>query len=334
MHCENPSVQRHDPKDGMQLVSIIIVNYNGQRFLPECLDSLKGALKRYAAEVIVVDNASSDGSQAWLRQRSDIVYIESSTNTGFTGGNNLGASKARGDILLFINNDTVVPSVLDPMIDLLQRPAIGISACRLQYGDRRQQFSFGYDHTPLRLVFSWLGTEKKHWLPSIFRRIETDPAKYQVDHDNLAWVSGACFAIRTADWRQVGGFDTRFFMYCEDVDLCLRVRKQGLQVAYTAQSTVIHFEGAGKSWIGPAALRRTVRSYQLFTEKHCGHAWAVFVSVTLGSIFLLRGLAFKVRSQHASTHSVVDQEKSAGYFGSAKLLLTSLSRAAMKVSNP
>ncbi len=334
MHFEAATPQRPRKSDGMRLVSIVIVNYNGLRFLPECLESLRGALVQYATEVIVVDNASSDGSQEWLRQRSDIVYIESPTNTGFTGGNNLGASKARGEILLFINNDTLVPGSLDRMIDLLQTPAIGISACRLQYGDRRQQFSFGYDHTPLRLIFSWLGTEKKHWLPSVFRRIETDPAKYQVEQTNLAWVSGACFAMRAADWHQVGGFDTRFFMYCEDVDLCLRVRQLGLQVAYTAQSTVIHFEGAGKSWIGSAALRRTVRSYQLFTEKHRGHAWAVFVSITLGSIFLLRSLAFKMRARRASTQTVVDREKSAGYFGSAKLLLTSLSRASMKVSNP
>ncbi|XVJ69097.1 MAG: glycosyltransferase family 2 protein [Rhizobacter sp.] len=334
MHSEPTAVQRSSINATRALVSIVIVNYNGLRFLPACLDSLAGAFRRYDTEIIVVDNASSDGSQAWLRQRTDIVYVESPTNTGFTGGNNLGASKARGELLLFINNDTLVPGPLDAMLDALQRPSVGVSACRLRYGDQRQQCSFGYDHTPLRLVLSWLGTEKNFRLPTVFRRIETDPKKYEVDHDNLAWVSGACFAMRRSDWQEVGGFDTRFFMYCEDVDLCVRVRQRVLQVAYTAQCTVIHFEGAGKAWIGPAALRRTVRSYQLFTEKHCGHAWAVVVSVCLGSIFFLRSMAFKMQSRRASANTKIHQEKSAGYLGSAKLLFTSLSRASMKEGNP
>jgi GT2 family glycosyltransferase len=334
MHSELTAVKHPRIGEKKTLVSIVIVNYNGLRFLPACLDSLASAFTRYDKEIIVVDNASSDGSQQWLRERKDVVYIESETNTGFTGGNNLGASKARGELLLFINNDTLVPGSLDALLDALQQPTVGISACRLRYGDQRQQFSFGYDHTPLRLVLSWLGTEKRHWLPSVFRRIETDPKKYDTDQHNLAWVSGACFAMRRSDWREVGGFDTRFFMYCEDVDLCVRVRQRGLKVAYTAQCTVIHFEGAGKAWIGPAALRRTVRSYQLLTQKHRGHAWAVVVSVCLGSIFLLRSLAFKMQSRRAKTEETVHQEKSAGYLGSAKLLLTSLSRASMKEGNP
>jgi GT2 family glycosyltransferase len=334
MHSEPTAVQHSGIHERKTLVSVVIVNYNGLRFLPACLDSLAGAFTRYDTEIIVVDNASTDGSQQWLRQRRDVVYVESPTNTGFTGGNNLGASKARGELLLFINNDTLVPGPLDPLLDALKKPEVGISACRLRYGDHRQQFSFGYDHTPLRLVLSWLGTEKRHWLPSVFRRIETDPQKYDVDHPKVAWVSGACFAMRLSDWQKVGGFDTRFFMYCEDVDLCVRVRQLGLQVAYTAQCTVIHFEGAGKAWIGPAALRRTVRSYQLLTEKHRGHGWAVVVSVCLGSIFLLRSMAFKMQSRRVTADKTIHQEKSTGYLGSAKLLLTSLSRASMKEGNP
>lgn len=318
----------------LALLSVVIVNYNGLRFMDQCLQSLAQAFSRYRLEIIVVDNASSDGSQEWLRARQDIVYVESSINTGFTGGNNLGARHASGDRLLFINNDTYVVSKLDVMVDLLDASDVGLSACRLQYGDHRQQFSFGYDHKPLRLVLSWLGAEKIHFLPNIFRRLETDESTYSEYQNSVAWVSGACFAMRKADWDAVGGFDTNFFMYCEDVDLCLRVRQQGLRVVYTPECRVTHYEGAGKSWIGFAALKRTVRSYQIFTKKHYGLVPAIFVSVCLGALFLLRSAAFGVLALTNSANRKIRIEKSAGFARAATLLLTSLTPSAMKEPNP
>lgn len=122
-------------------VSVVIVNYNGLKFLNHCINSLHTALVNHAFEIIIVDNASTDGSREWLRQRNDIVYVQSEENLGFTGGNNLGASHARADRLLFINNDTFANTTLDYLVDLLDDPTIGIAACRLIYADQRQQFS-------------------------------------------------------------------------------------------------------------------------------------------------------------------------------------------------
>lgn len=320
--------------DERPTVSVIIVNYNGVRFMHECLESLLGAFEKYTFEIIVVDNASTDGSREWLRNRKDIVYIESDENTGFTGGNNLGAEYAKGDRLLFINNDTHVLSKLDPMIDLLNRPEIGLTSCHLQYGDQRQQFSMGFDHTPLRILLSWLGVEKLHHLPSVFRRLETDPAAYQKNQNNVSWVSGACFAIRHSEWTALSGFDTAFFMYCEDVDLCLRVRQLGLRIAYTTDCQVIHYEGAGKDWIGHAALKRTVRSYQIFTKKHYGYFAALGLSLGLGIIFYLRSAAFRALSLANKNRRSTLAEKSIGFGKAATLLFTSLSSESMKKPNP
>lgn len=303
-------------------VSVIIVNFNGLRFLDECINSIKNAFIKYETEIIVVDNDSTDSSQQWLRDREDIIYIESKVNTGFTGGNNLGATYAKGDKLLFINNDTKVVNSLDPLIDLLDRPEVGISACRLQYGDQRQQYSIGYEHTPLRIALSWLGTEKYYQLPTIFRRLETSASTYLNSQNNVNWVSGACFAIRRTDWQKLGGFDTDFFMYCEDVDLCRRIRNLGYSIAYTSESLVTHYEGAGKAWIGSAALKRTAQSYQIFTRKHFGNTQAAALSYVLGFIFGARAIAYALLKVAKKTNEKIYQEKYLGFKDAAKILIS------------
>lgn len=291
-------------------ISVLIVNYNGLRFLDECLESVKTAFGRHSHEVVVVDNASSDGSQAFLRARTDIRYIESLENSGFTGGNNLAARNARGKVLLLLNNDTRIEGGLDPLIDQALAEHVGVAGSRLIYGDGRTQFSVGFHHRPLRLVLSWLGLEKKHRLPSIFRRMETNPAFYEQSHCTVDWVSGACLATRREIWERLGGFDEAFFMYCEDVDYCLRVRNAGLQVAFVAETLVTHYEGAGRLWIGKAALQRTGRSYSIYLTKHHDALVARAASLGLAAIFFLRATAFWVVSMGPSANQQKRQVRS------------------------
>ena len=287
-----PAVDTHGPAPD---VSVVIVNYNGLRFLAECLDSLKTtAFQRHSHEVIVIDNASSDGSQAFLRERTDIRYIESKLNLGFTGGNNRAAADARGKVLLLLNNDTRLEGPLDLLVDQALQPGVGAAGPRLAYGDGRLQFSVGFDHTPLRIVLSWMGLERQHRLHPIFRRMQTQPSFYDHSHAQVAWVSGAVLATRTEVWRSLDGLDDTFFMYCEDVDYCRRVAGKGLRVAYVADVRVTHYEGAGKAWIGSMALSRTSRSYFEFTAKHFGLDAAQRMALGLSSVFFARSIAFWV----------------------------------------
>lgn len=282
-------------------VSVVIVNYNGLAFLPDCLESLRHAFARFTHEVIVVDNASSDGSQAWLSMRNDIRYLPLPRNTGFTGGNNVGVDAANGEIVLLLNNDTVLETPLDHLIELAKQPGVGVVGCRLQYGDRRPQFSVGLEHQALRIVLSWLGLEKRHGLPSVFRRLVTDPAFYVTSHPNVDWVSGAVLATPRSIWQALGGLDESFFMYCEDVDYCKRVRDAGYRVAYDHNVLVTHFEGAGKAWIGTPALLRTVRSYFIYLEKHAGILHARWCAAGLSAVFALRSMAFFALARMSST---------------------------------
>lgn len=287
------------------VVSVVIVNYNGKRFLNDCLDSLlTNGFKRYSFEIIVVDNCSQDGSQELLRNFPGIKYIESSVNTGFTGGNNIGAHAAKGDFLLLLNNDTRVETCLDPLVDAMSKSNIGAIGCQLRYGDGRLQFSVGYEHSPLRVVLSWLGLERKSFLPSIFRRIDTSPHHYSSEQDkSVDWVSGAALLTPKPVWDILGGLDDSYFMYCEDVDYCRRAREQGWKVVYQRDCIVTHYEGAGRAWIGCRALLNTSRSYFIYITKHYGPLRGRITCLCLSAIFLLRFMAFLAASHLQKTPS-------------------------------
>jgi len=314
-------------------VSVIIVNYNGLRFMAECLDGLRqGAFTRYRHEVIVIDNASSDGSQAFLRERTDIRYIESPLNLGFTGGNNRAAADARGRVLLLLNNDTRVDGPLDALVDQALQPGVGAVGPRLAYGDGRLQLSVGFEHTPMRIVLSWLGLQGLQRLPPVFRRMHTDPAFYDTSHPQVDWVSGAVLATRTEVWRSLDGLDDNFFMYCEDVDYCRRVALKGLRVAYTADVRVTHYEGAGKAWIGGMAVARTSRSYFEFVTKHFGVNAAQRMAVALSSLFFARSVAcvlFGALAVFKPARSALWRDKGRGYYAAAGLLLRAGLRGGM-----
>ncbi len=302
------------------LLSILIVNYNGLRFLRDCLESVERHV-HCEHEVIVVDNASADDSVAFIREHfPQVKLVASAVNTGFTGGNNLAAAAASGDLLLLLNNDTVILSDIQPVVDAMRAPEVGIVGAHLQYADARNQPSAGYAHTPARLLLSWLGLSNVGFLPNVFRRVETRTAFYDADKRGLAWVSGAFLLTRRALWEQLGGLDERYFMYVEDVDYCRRVQQAGYSVDYVANVHVLHYEGAGKPWIGEAALLRTMTSYALFLRKYYSPGVAVLTKLSLGLVMLFRALAYQCSS--LSSGSQVLAEKKAAYFKAARYLLT------------
>jgi GT2 family glycosyltransferase len=306
------------------VVSVVIVNYNGKKFLTECLNSLlTKAFKKYSFEVIVVDNCSQDGSQDFLRTFPGITYIESTVNTGFTGGNNIGAHAAKGDFLLLLNNDTRIETCLDSLVETVIETDIGAIGCQLRYGDGRLQFSMGYEHSPWRIALSWLGLERKPSLPSVFRRMDTSPHHYTDQAKLVDWISGAVLLTPKRIWDELGGLDEFFFMYCEDVDYCRRVRDQGWKVLYRGDCIVTHYEGAGRTWIGCRALLNTSRSYFIYLTKHYGKLQGRITCLGLAVIFSLRFLVFQITSNSQSNPSLrkLRADKATAYKLAAQQLL-------------
>ncbi len=210
-------------------VSVIIPNWNGARYLPECLDSLR-AQTYPRLEVIVVDNGSTDDSVPLVKEGyPEVRLLELGENRGLTGGVNAGAKAAQGDTLALLNNDAVADSGwVAALVDGLERhPEAGMAASKMLLYDRPTIINsagdaFGRDGLP---------GNRGVW--------EEDQGQY--DHEE--WVFGGCggaVAYRRELWEALDGFDEDFFMYCEDVDLNWRAQLAGYCCIYTPQAVVYH----------------------------------------------------------------------------------------------
>lgn len=293
------------------LLSIIIVNFNGIKYLGECLQSIA----KHAAcphEVIVVDNASTDGSCDYLRSRHpEVTVVTSDWNLGFAGGNNLGVIHARGDLFLLLNNDTRLLSSLVPAIRAFENnEQLGVLGCRMSYADGSIQPSMGYEHTPLRVVLSWAGFGGALFAPSIFKRVDNNGKHYSSPRE-AAWVSGAFLMTSRTVWDRLGGLDERYFMYAEDVDYCKRVRLVGYRVAYTPDVEIIHYEGGGKSWIGVQALKSSISSYFVYTRKYHTHLSVFGTWLGLCLVMTVRTLVLSLSA--LVSRSEITRQKAKGY---------------------
>lgn len=261
----------------MMILSIIIVNYNGRHFFDDCLKSIKENV-RFKHEIIVVDNASTDGSVAYLQNHyPQIKLIKCDNNLGFSGGNNIGARIAKGKYLLLLNNDTVLKSNLSPAIELLGSDnSIGALSIRMLGKDGEYRYSAGYFPAPFRLIkFSSLYNKSDDFDKGIFNNTQD---LIQVD-----WVEGSFLLTPTDLWRTIGGLDESYFMYVEDIDYARRVVNYGKRTVYMPSLSYVHFGGYGQSRIG--MLVRGFRRYHLIHSK-----WPIRL---LANIFLDIGLLLR-----------------------------------------
>jgi GT2 family glycosyltransferase len=226
-------------------LSIVIVNWNSCAFLRNCLKSIYAAAGATTFEVIVVDNASFDGSKEMAEAEfPEVRFIQSSTNSGFAKANNLGFAISQGESLLFLNPDTeIVGTALETLESALQSiPDAGIVGARLLNGDLSLQISAVQAFPSI-----WnqvLDMERlRQWFPKarlwgIRALIENTAAATAVDA-----ISGACLMIKRQVFEQVNGFSPDYFMYSEDTDLCFKVMTAGFKSYYVRDARVIHFGG-------------------------------------------------------------------------------------------
>lgn len=244
-------------------VSILVVSYNTRALTLAALHAAISQTTSIASEIIVVDNASTDGSAAAIAETFPGVHlIASAVNLGFAAGNNLAARSARGRYLVLLNPDTVV---LDRAIDrlhafALSRPEAGIWGGRTVFADGCLNAASCWGRmTPWNLFCRATG------LTAIFRDTETFngeayggwPRDTVRDVDI---VSGCFLMIERAFWNDLGGFDPEFFMYGEEADLCLRARSRGARPVVTPNATIVHLGGASET-------ARTAKMVKLLAAK-------------------------------------------------------------------
>jgi O-antigen biosynthesis protein len=213
-------------------VTVIVLNWNGRAYLPDCLSALL-AVDYPDYRVTVVDNASSDDSVAWVRERyPQVEVIENQQNLGFAGGNNVALRRLATDYAVLLNPDVIVSRhwlrhLLRPMI---ADPTIGIAGCKLTFPNGRIQHAGGFITAPQAL-------------PGHFGLNEVDEGQYDQAGD-VEYVTGAALALTRPLLDTIGLLDEGYFLYYEEVDFCWRARQAGFRVVYVPQATAVHDESA------------------------------------------------------------------------------------------
>jgi GT2 family glycosyltransferase len=241
-------------------------------------------------EIIIADNASTDGSIPWIKQTYPrIKIVELDHNYGYCGGNNRGAPYASGDILIFLNNDVnVEPDWLLPLAELFQKnPKVAAAQPKLR--SFRNPESFEY-------AGAAGGYIDRYGYPfcrgRLFDTIETDKGQYD-NQQAIFWASGAAFAGRKSVFREMGGFDEDFEFHMEEIDLCWRLWNRGHQVAFCYPSIVYHLGGGSLPSDSPRKVYYNYRNSLIMLWKNYPLKFLIFrfpVRVGLDAVAAMRAL--------------------------------------------
>lgn len=270
------------------VLTIVIVTYRSADTVAACLRSLGAALGTVRAEVVVVDNGSDDGTVDAVRDliaelSIPIALIERADNAGFAAGCNAGLEKASGDWVLFLNPDTVCPSgSLEALVDASRAlPSAGLVAPALVAPDGNLQPTVERDYRLGRYLLGLVrigGANRARPPPAAGPPVE------------VAWVHAAAALLPLGLARSLGGFDERFFLYMEDMDLCTRVRATGRAVVVVPEVRIHHVGGASGEVSGgaPVIAGRRVAGLATYLAVHQGRwAAAVFGVATAASATLV-----------------------------------------------
>lgn len=229
-----------EPLSALPKVAIVILNWNGRKFLEQFLPFVK-ATGYGNAELIIADNGSSDDSIAYVRQSyPSIRIIRMDRNYGFAKGYNKALQEVQADYYVLLNSDVeVIPGWLDPMVDLLEKDPT-IAACQPKILSYAKRNFFEYAGA----AGGWLD---KYGYPfakgRVFDICEEDRGQYD-QSEPIFWASGAALFIRSKVFHEVKGFDEYFFAHQEEIDLCWRIQLAGYKI-YSCPSSVVYHVGGG-----------------------------------------------------------------------------------------
>ncbi len=259
----------------MNTLAIVIVSHNTRSDLENCLQSLHEHPPHVPHEIVVVDNASRDGSVDAVRSRwPGVRVIPLNSNVGFASANNEGIRRTESELILLLNSDTIVPEgSLDRLIAALRElPNASIVGPKIVDGAGRAELSYGRMMTPLtelrqKLLLRYASPPRLAAMTSKTRRVD--------------WVTAACLLVRRRDAEAAGLLDERYFMYCEDVDFCAAVRANGGTVYFTPLAQIVHLRGRSWGTRSAASAESYGRSQLAFYRKHHPR-WVPFLRVYQG----------------------------------------------------
>lgn len=275
------------------MISFIVVHYKTYDYTKQAIQSVLNTVKAHAFEVIVVDNASKDGSLALLerdfkneKNANLIHFIESPINGGFSYGNNCGYRIAQGDYIVLINSDAeLTGDVVDNAIKYLERnPQLGAVTARLinQYGELDQACKRGFPNPKSAFVYY---TRLGRLFPKL-KKFNTYKLNHLDEHvrHRVDAISGAFMVIPRRVIEQTGFFDETFFMYGEDLDLCYRIHEAGYHIEYNPSlGDVVHYKGQSGKRLKFKTTYEFYRAMLIFYDKHYKDIYPFGVNIAVRS---------------------------------------------------
>jgi GT2 family glycosyltransferase len=272
------------------MLSIIIVSYNTKNYIKGCLESIKNNLKDLSYEVIVVDNASKDGSVEFIKENFPwVTLIENKENLGFAKGCNQGVKISRGKYILLLNPDTIVlKNSIQSMVELMENnPIAGACGCRLLKPDLTPEPPWmNNKFLPKWLLFPLT----KGIIAKRFKKNLNPTDSSQEEIREVDWVSGACMLIRKELYNELGGMDECYFIYMEEIDFCWKLKKTGYKVLRLNKPSIIHYGGGSyKENLSIRQIHDFQNSLFLFRRKNYGriNAFVHLITDILDNLFII-----------------------------------------------
>lgn len=291
-------------------LSIVIVNYNVKEFLTQCLESIYRSKTDYAFEVIVVDNASTDsGESRILKAFPEVRWIANTENVGFGRANNQGFEAAKGTYTLILNPDTVVQEdTLEVCIDYLKRhPEVG--GLGIKGIDGTGQFlpeSKRGLPTPMTALWKITGLSRIFPKSAFFARYHMGHLDPNGNH-KVDILVGCFMMVPTALLQEVGGFDPRYFMYGEDIDLSYELLKTGRENHYISDSQIIHYKGESTKRGSLNYVKMFYQAMIIFARKQfSGSSALAYTLLIYVGIYLRAGLALLARLAKSAATPIID----------------------------
>ena len=281
-------------------IAIVILNWNGKKLLEQFLPSVVKYSQE--AKVYVADNASTDESKSFLKDNfKEVVIIQNKTNGGFAKGYNDALKNLKEDLLILLNNDVeVTQNWLQPIINEFNQDS-SLVAAQPKILDFKNKNYFEYAGAGGGFIdqFGYPFCRGR-----IFNSIERDKGQYN-DIKKIFWATGACLIIKNNEFKELNGFDEKFFAHQEEIDLCWRIQKTGGTIKYIGNTTVFHVGGATLSNYDPTKTFYNFRNSLLMLIKNVNSSkvWVIlFVRLLLDGI---AGLSFLIQGKWKHTLAIV-----------------------------
>ncbi|OGY18466.1 MAG: hypothetical protein A2900_03610 [Candidatus Chisholmbacteria bacterium RIFCSPLOWO2_01_FULL_50_28] len=275
-------------------LSIIIVSYNTKELLAETIASIR---LKPTWELLVIDNASSDGSPDMVRRKfPGVVLVENRQNLGFAKANNKGIGAAKGEFVMLLNSDTkVCDDAIGSLLEFMKSsPKVGIASCQLNNPDGSIQPQGGFLPRLSNIAFWMLFIDDIPWLGKYLWPYHVNDSKAYLNEHRTGWVGGTAMMIRKGVIDKIGLLDEEIFMYGEDVEYCIRARRAGFEVAITPKGKIIHYGQKSSGGAQKPAWLGEFKAVKYVFAKHKPKWESPVLRVLLKTGALLRMLVFGI----------------------------------------